>query len=461
VNLESPGPNGGPSDAEPAPAIPLRGAALAQWLQRVVRALWLGVIPALLAALCLRFLVPAGGTGPADAVAWLGNRFAVPLGVALFFAWSAMARYWRFWLPGGRYASELPAHLVPGERDGLRLAEWATDFRLYELAASPAVQKRVQAGARFPVDAALEDLHRALEAGDGERARGAAAALRSHLGAALAAHRNRAIVTTLAGVAVAGACAFALRAWVAQPYRVVSSSMLPTFEPADLVLASKRGAGGAPRDRGRGDVIAFHSSAVALPVGLEAPEILVKRVIGLPGDVIGMKGGQPIINGWPVPFCDAGEYVYLQAEALGGPVHGRLRVEFLDDRTYLTVHSMGAGFASTYEVKDGEVFVLGDNRGNSADSRAWNGGHGGGVPLAAIEGRAEWFLLGSHRSGDVDFGRFGRPIDRLDRGVHLESVNAQKVDDGIARCLAQRPSDTTPPRRAGLTSAGVAAETLR
>jgi hypothetical protein len=89
--------------------------------------------------------------------------------------------------------------------------------------------------------------------------------------------------------------------------------------------------------------------------------------------------------------------------------------------------------------------VLGDNRRNSVDSRAYNKGSGGGVPMDAIQARIQWFLLGTHRGGDLDFGRLLRPVDRLQVHLRLEGLETQAIEEAIARCLRSRPSDTRPP----------------
>jgi signal peptidase I len=264
---------------------------------------------------------------------------------------------------------------------------------------------------------------------------------------ALSSKRRREAIAVLATLVAAASVALVLRGWVVQPYRVIGASMLPTLQPDDLLAGTKSA---YRADEGRlplrGDVVVFRSSAVAMErPGADPREVLVKRVIGLPGDRVTMRGSVPVINGWPVPTCDAGEYLYVVPD--GRSLHGRLHMEFLDDRAYLTVYSMAAPVAEAYLVRPGEVFVLGDNRGNSIDSRALHGGRGGGVPFAAIEARVRWFLTGTQRSGEVDFGRLLHPLDMLQARLRLESLDTQRLDEGIARCLAGRPGETRPPPR--------------
>jgi signal peptidase I len=259
------------------------------------------------------------------------------------------------------------------------------------------------------------------------------------------------LALTALGLAATVAVAFAFRNQVAESFQVLSGSMLPTLEPGDRIATNKlayhggKGGRSGPGVPERGDVLVFRSDAVALGVE-RVPDVLTKRVIGLPGDRIEMRGGAPVINGWAVPTCDAGRYFYIRSDGLGNALNGHVFVEFLADSAYLTIYTGPMpSMEQPYVVGPNEVFVLGDNRGNSLDSRSWNKGHGGGVPLSAIEGHAQWFLVGTHRSGEADFSRLLHPLDVMQGRLRMEGLDAKSLDDGIARCMRERPKSTLPP----------------
>jgi signal peptidase I len=243
-------------------------------------------------------------------------------------------------------------------------------------------------------------------------------------------------------LAVAAVAAVVARGFLFGNYQVLSASMLPTLEPEDLLggnkLAYGLGSIGA-RPPARGDIVVFKR-----PEDIQGPDRLVKRIIGLPGDRITMNGGHAVINGWQVPSCDAGTYLY---PIPGGAVRGRLSVEFLDDRAYLTVFSPSPDlWQESYDVKPGEAFVLGDNRNNSSDSRAWNRGHGRGLQVNAVEARVDWWLFGTGRDQRVDLRHFLRP---LELHVRLDGMNVHSLENGIQQCLQSRPANTRPPEVSG------------
>jgi signal peptidase I len=251
----------------------------------------------------------------------------------------------------------------------------------------------------------------------------------------------------VATLVLAVVAALLVRASVGQPYQVSGTSMLPAFEPRDTVLLDKTAYGfrwpgqGASRLPRRGDLVFFTGAAV----GESSEELLVKRVIGLPGDHISTRGGRVTINGWRVPFCDAGRYIHLQD---GNTVVGRLIVEFLEDRAHvLLILPESVPFAGQ-TVKEGEVFVVADNRNGGRDSRGWQNGLPAGVPLAAIQGRA-WRIIGHDRDGRLDLRNFLR---RPDGAPRFLGMDARAVEQKIASCLANRPAQTWPPPPVGPTS---------
>jgi signal peptidase I len=180
------------------------------------------------------------------------------------------------------------------------------------------------------------------------------------------------------------------------------------------------------------------------PAGQPGPDVLLKRVIGLPGDTVEVNMGRPVINGWKVPHCDAGLFVYL-----GGveTVRGRLAVEFLDDNAYLTVLEPDAGPFAPHKLGPGDLFVLGDARGRSIDSRNLNEGRGGDIPSSAVLGRSSRILFEARHDGRIDWGRVWTEIGRE---AHMHGVDVSELREGVEKCLRKPPASRPP--RATLTS---------
>jgi signal peptidase I len=254
----------------------------------------------------------------------------------------------------------------------------------------------------------------------------------------------------LAGIAVVAVLAFAVRGSVVATFRVVGPSMLPTLEIGDRVLVNRLAYGlAAPfskarlgkRPPRRGDLVVFRANGLA---GADGPQSVVKRVIGLPGDRVAFERGSLLVNDWRVPTCDAGPYVDMTGRLT---VRGRLTVEYLGDQTYLTVRKPIEAPFPGYTVAPGEVFVVGDDRGLSSDSRLWNDGRGAGVPLDILEGRVSRVLFGARADGRLDFSRLlARPLDLK---VRLPGFDLHKTEERINNCLARRPAVTWPPAAGG------------
>jgi signal peptidase I len=197
---------------------------------------------------------------------------------------------------------------------------------------------------------------------------------------------------------------FLLRSFLVEPFKIPSGSMLPTLLIGDFILVNKYTYGirlpvintkvidvSEPQ---RGEVMVFR-----FPKNSSVDYI--KRVVGLPGDVVAYKDKQLFINGEPVPRAAAGSFYDIEP-----PLN---RVQFQRFREQLGSHEFFALYRTenpplnlsdverfphrdncvyndqgfTCKVPPGHYFMLGDNRDSSSDSRYW-----GFVPDQNIVGKA-------------------------------------------------------------------------
>ena len=219
---------------------------------------------------------------------------------------------------------------------------------------------------------------------------------------------------------------------IAQPFYVPSGSMEPTLQIGDLMLGSKFAYGysrwSVPRGIGpvsdkrlfgrlpkRGDVAIFR-----LP--RDPSETLVKRVIGLPGDRIQMVGGHLVINGQNVKLEDAGTGRVEQASGRHDPI-GRYTETLPGGVRHIVFKTHWDGVLDDtreFVVPAGHLFMMGDNRDNSLDSRV--AAEDGGVDFVPVENlmaRAD-LTLGSYDYlnaravtswlGQIRLSRFLKPI---------------------------------------------------
>jgi len=199
---------------------------------------------------------------------------------------------------------------------------------------------------------------------------------------------------------------FVLRSFVAEPFRIPSGSMLPTLNIGDFILVNKFSYGlrlpvvniklVEVDDPARGDIMVFRFP--------HDPKMhFVKRVVGLPGDMVETRGGDVYINGKLMPQTADGQYEFKNGfkrnvkldklvEDLDGVEHN-----ILLDRTR---HSRDI----KQVVPEGQYFVMGDNRNYSNDSRYW-----GFVPDKNVVGRAFliWFAWDVANGGGIHWSRIG------------------------------------------------------
>jgi len=202
------------------------------------------------------------------------------------------------------------------------------------------------------------------------------------------------------------------RSFLFEPFKIPSSSMVPTLLIGDFIVVNKFAYGlrlpvinnrflevGDPE---RGDVVVFR-----YPV--DGRTNYIKRVIGLPGDTITYRGKVLYINGEPMLQENDGLWI---GEGINRNRPGtRLlrRSEQLDGVEHSILVNAGTpqGRSESWIVPEGQYFVMGDNRDMSQDSRSW-----GFVPEDHLVGRASriWMHWDCSR-GCVVFERIGDKIE--------------------------------------------------
>lgn len=199
-------------------------------------------------------------------------------------------------------------------------------------------------------------------------------------------------------------CVFAVvivRTFIIEPFKIPSSSMEPTLRIGDHIFVTKFNFGwffpftqweltrwSAPS---RGDTIVF-----LFP---RDPSLhYIKRVIGLPGDKIEVRGTTLSVNGKAIPSVRVTDPAIIGAATGKKDFAGGLFQETIGNHSYYvafsqrSIDSADAAYYHYDEVPADSFFVMGDNRDDSYDSRSW-----GVVPRSQIKGKAQWVWLSLDR----------------------------------------------------------------
>jgi signal peptidase I len=422
--------------------------------------LWFVVVPLVLCILVVWLVKPTQDFTPVtlfEHFQWEVRDQQVPAYILFFTIFEMVLYSYRHSLPfvggpGGPGRSDIPK----GMREDYEHAGQLLDEAERILRKNRArVERELPVSSREELREAIEELREAMAAKPFEPGPFSAAYERA---SRLVAHRlgpwqKGEFREYVESIAVAVGVALLLRSFVVEAFKIPSGSMLPTLQIQDHIFVNKLAYGPAipwtnlrlfnSLPPARGDIMVFEYPD---PNPNNERQDFIKRVIAVQGDTLSVENGHPLINGWRIPNCRIGMYEYHEGT---DPQLKRseLYMEFLGPYAYITQYEEDRGsepHQGPYHVKQGETWVMGDNRNNSSDSRAWNGGRGGGVPDANIKGRAMFVWLSFGSDGGVTWDRLatnvlGRP--RLPKGA------PQEVLQSIDKCLRERPppNQTLPP----------------
>ncbi|MCA9544575.1 MAG: signal peptidase I [Myxococcales bacterium] len=317
---------------------------------------------------------------------------------------------------------------------------------------------KISDAGRAEVQAAHDALKAAVEAKDADATLAGLDALERVVDARMGNYRKSPTREYFESIGTAVLIALLLRAFVVEAFTIPSGSMIPTLAVGDFLFVNKLAYGvrlpfadsmltqwSQPE---RGDVVVF-----VYPC--EKSLDYIKRVVGLPGDVITTDdSGFVLVNGQAIARGHAGEFS-AYPEFIGSepaqntctpiPLHvypmegdnglryGTLNCgavqparfpevapeapvrEWPAESQFRSCPSGRPPVAFPWKVPEGHVFVMGDNRRNSSDSRYW-----GFVPMGLIKGKAMFIWMSW--DGGKAWGEFWKKIrwGRLFRGVHRE-----------------------------------------
>jgi len=172
-----------------------------------------------------------------------------------------------------------------------------------------------------------------------------------------------------------------------KPFRIPSASMVPSLQPGDFIFTNMNyNCPSCLWDIKRGDVAVF-----VYPNN--RTQYYIKRIVGVPGDEVSVNSGIVSVNGKELGEVDTSENNSSSTYV----------TESIDGRVW-EVRPGNNSQNATLTVKPGHVFVLGDNRSKSNDSRQFDQ-----VPLADVVGRARQVWFSMNKEG-IQWDRIGRSL---------------------------------------------------
>jgi len=246
-------------------------------------------------------------------------------------------------------------------------------------------------------------LEESLELNDQERIISSYSSLKNLYEQNLSQYSKSKLRQNVEAIVIALCLALLIRTFIVQPFKIPSGSMIPTLLIGDHLLVNKFIYGTKMpfmdirifpvEDIKRGDVIVFEFPGNdSVNKGVH----YIKRAIGLPGDEVNIEGRDVYINGEKIKQVYEGNYKYFEQ---GTEVTTDKYIDTLSENIFDVIYKKSSinttkgktNFPIT--IPEGNIFVLGDNRDNSYDSRFW-----GFVPINNISGKA--FLI--HWSWNFD-----------------------------------------------------------
>lgn len=433
-------------------------------MKAVFYLLWMIAVPTLASLGSVWLLTPADETSDVGVLRKFVGGQKIPATIILFMLFAMIVWRMRHDLPLsyaiGPGRRDLPPKLRGRYEEALTLLEESQRILKTQ---KKDVERELTKSEREQVTTALDELERSMSENPFNPASFEAAHARADraCGEHLSRWRKGEIREYAESILIAISIALVLRVAVVEPFKIPSGSMIPTLMIGDHIFVNKFS---------YGPLLPFTEKRILTNLPPERADVMVfkfpenpdqdfiKRTIATPGDTLEVLDSRPVINGWLVPHCHVGTF---QSEGKSKELY----VEFLAGKSYFTLfNSMGreetckqqsdcangqmclssicvSERKGPYKVAPNEVWVLGDNRDNSHDSRGWRGGLGAGVPFENIKGRA-MFVFATFGPDNGDFwDRFlvnvmGRP--------QLPTSQMQ-LQPAVDKCLREAPKDTTPP----------------